>query len=489
MKRSTNLENKNFFNLEGYQITPEGGRASYFYIAEVIANYCWQKHQFLSLNTLTILQYKNNEWHLYYAVKDRDHFKKILKRFISNPSLLLKMENYMTKVRESAVKHIINQPLKNLSDKKLGNLLAFFYLQLQQLHISGMMVRLIDRGVLEYLKNYFAFHQQDDKSDILSSSSRQTFSTQEKISLLKLAIKIKKKPIKLKSNTYTKELKKVYDNFCWSTMGYYDEPAQTFVDYKKNLKLLISHKSDIILQEIRLQALKIQNERRKILKKGSKELKIVSDIASEASYLKDYFKYSTNKVQYYAESIFEEISQRRKVKISDLKNLSHQDAVDLIVNGLDSRKTDKSDYQRHTVFVSLTGKIRKRYIGIYGDEYENLFLMPSKNISNLLKGRPACRGIVLGIAKVVRSPKDFYKVERGNILIVMNTSPDFVPILSKVGAIVAEEGGITAHVSVISREMKVPCVVGIPHVTKMINDGDYLEINANTGVVRILKKA
>ena len=96
---------------------------------------------------------------------------------------------------------------------------------------------------------------------------------------------------------------------------------------------------------------------------------------------------------------------------------------------------------------------------------------------------------MLGIAKVVRSPKDFYKVERGNILIVMNTSPDFVPILSKVGAIVAEEGGITAHVSVISREMKVPCVVGIPHVTKMINDGDYLEINANTGVVRILKKA
>lgn len=73
-------------------------------------------------------------------------------------------------------------------------------------------------------------------------------------------------------------------------------------------------------------------------------------------------------------------------------------------------------------------------------------------------------------------------------LVVSNTTPDYVPIIRKATAIVAEEGGITAHVSVISREFEIPCVVGVPHVTQILKDGDMVEVDANTGIVKILKR-
>jgi pyruvate,water dikinase len=61
-----------------------------------------------------------------------------------------------------------------------------------------------------------------------------------------------------------------------------------------------------------------------------------------------------------------------------------------------------------------------------------------------------------------------------------------VPILGRSAAIVSEEGGLTAHVSVISRELGIPCVVGIPYITRSIKDNDLVEVDANRGIIRVL---
>lgn len=477
----------NFFNLKDYQIIPEASRISYFNVAEVIANYCWQKHNFLPINTVTIVQYKKNAWRTYLAVKSSKHFQNILQRFKKNPSLLPKIENFITDVRENTIKYI-NKPLDILSNQELGNYLAFYYLQTQELHKAAMTLRLIDRGSLDYFQSFFISQGIEDKSSVLSSSLRQTFTTQENIFLLKLAIKVANGLVVMDSDIYNKKLQEIHDKFCWLTLGYSNEPVQTIHDYKKRMKILIKKQPKIALHNINRHIVTGQRERNKILKKTSKEFRLVADIAAESTYLKDYFKFSVNKMQYYGEAIFKEISRRKKISIFSLKNLAHQDAVSLITNGAINKKAFINSYLRHTVFVSLTGKIRECYMGVQADKYEKLYLVHNKNTSGEFKGRSACKGVARGTARVVCSPNDFHKIKRGDIIIVMNTSPDYVPILSRVGAIVAEEGGITAHVSVISREMKVPCVVGVPHVTKEIKDGDYLEVNADKGEVKVLKQ-
>jgi pyruvate,water dikinase len=127
-------------------------------------------------------------------------------------------------------------------------------------------------------------------------------------------------------------------------------------------------------------------------------------------------------------------------------------------------------------------------VGKDADVFEKKYLSLGKDGLKEFKGRSACKGKVTAIAKVVLNNNDFKKINRGEILVVMNTSPDFVPILGKSAAIVAEEGGITAHASVISRELNIPCVVGISHITQYIKDGDKVEVDANNGIVKILER-
>jgi len=56
--------------------------------------------------------------------------------------------------------------------------------------------------------------------------------------------------------------------------------------------------------------------------------------------------------------------------------------------------------------------------------------------------------------------------------------------MKKAGAIVTDEGGITCHAAIVSRELGIPCVVGTKIVTKVFKDGDLVEVDANKGLVK-----
>jgi len=69
------------------------------------------------------------------------------------------------------------------------------------------------------------------------------------------------------------------------------------------------------------------------------------------------------------------------------------------------------------------------------------------------------------------------------------TRPEFVPLMKKAAAIITDEGGITSHAAIISREMNIPCIIGTKIATKIFKDGDLVEVDADKGIVKILKKA
>ncbi|MDP2944374.1 MAG: PEP-utilizing enzyme [bacterium] len=398
------------------------------------------------------------------------------------------MENYITHVCDTATKHIDRKTTGRPSDKELGDLLAYYYQKHQELALSAMTLRLIDRGVIDYFRNLFKGQEADEFISVLSASQRKTFTTQEHLALLKLAVEISRGLIKNNSLDYKNKIQKIHDSFFWLTLGYYDESIKSLKNYETEIKKLIKNKPVAALKKLNDQFAREQKIRNKLFKTLPATAKHAAQAASEASYLKDYFKFSVNKITYHGEAIFKEIAKRTGLKLETIKNLSHRDAYNLVTKRIKFNFKKVSEYRRHSIFVSLTGKIHDRYVGQTADKYERRFLTSSKDTGSEFQGRTACRGSVSGYAKIVHSPRDFDKVKKGEIIIVMNTGPDFVPLLHRVGAIVAEEGGITAHVSVISREMNVPCVVGIPRITKNIKNGDYLEVNADKGSVKILKR-
>ena len=74
-------------------------------------------------------------------------------------------------------------------------------------------------------------------------------------------------------------------------------------------------------------------------------------------------------------------------------------------------------------------------------------------------------------------------MKAGNILLAPNTRPEYVPIMKLAGAIISEEGGITCHSAIVSRELKIPCIVGVQGACDQLKDGDLVEVNATKGII------
>ena len=104
-----------------------------------------------------------------------------------------------------------------------------------------------------------------------------------------------------------------------------------------------------------------------------------------------------------------------------------------------------------------------------------------------IKGLTIFPGIVKGKVQIINEKSDFSSFKRGNILITKYTSPSFTPIISKASAIVTDIGGMTSHTALVSREFKIPCIVGTEIATKVLKDGDLVEVDAEKGIVRKIK--
>jgi phosphoenolpyruvate synthase/pyruvate phosphate dikinase len=109
-----------------------------------------------------------------------------------------------------------------------------------------------------------------------------------------------------------------------------------------------------------------------------------------------------------------------------------------------------------------------------------------------LRGVTACKGkesIVQGPVRLIARKGHFSSFREGEILVTEFTSPDFVPIMKKSSAIITEEGGLGSHAAIVSREMNKPCIVGTANATRLLKNGDIVEVDAVNGTVRILKRA
>jgi pyruvate,water dikinase len=99
----------------------------------------------------------------------------------------------------------------------------------------------------------------------------------------------------------------------------------------------------------------------------------------------------------------------------------------------------------------------------------------------LLTGAPASPGIASGPVKIVQAPSEIAKVGTGDILVARMTTPDFVPAMKRAVAIVTDRGGRTAHAAIVSRELGIPCVVGVDQATTTLSDGQVITVDGSKG--------
>ena len=107
-----------------------------------------------------------------------------------------------------------------------------------------------------------------------------------------------------------------------------------------------------------------------------------------------------------------------------------------------------------------------------------------------MHGEIASLGKARGKAVVVLNSREaLEKIQKGDILVAPYTAVEYLPAMKKAAAIVTETGGITSHAAIVAREFKIPCVIAVKNITQLLTTGQYIEVNADNGVVRIIDQS
>jgi pyruvate,water dikinase len=128
--------------------------------------------------------------------------------------------------------------------------------------------------------------------------------------------------------------------------------------------------------------------------------------------------------------------------------------------------------------------LQSRPITTIGSKKENKSMSGQKSEAKiLLKGQGAAPGIASGKVVVIRDVKDTGSVREGDILVTKMTNPDMVPAMRKVAAIITDEGGMTCHAAIVSRELGTPAIVGTRNATNVLTNGQLITVDGEKGLI------
>lgn len=290
-----------------------------------------------------------------------------------------------------------------------------------------------------------------------------------------------------------KTISKLASDFIWIKANYNDKMPLTIEIVKSEANKLLEKKInfDKEIEEKEHGAehnIKVKQDLYKKLK-ISQELQRIIRVSEVFTHAQDKRKERVLKTNFIHFKIFDEIAKRFKKSQTESYYLSVEEAISL----LDGNKIDWKKIERRSKEEFMEIYFNGQSKMLYKEEIAKL--IDKKNLFHdhgsvqELRGAVAYRGNVRGRVQVLRNSKDIDLFKEGNILVANQTTPEFVPAMKKAAAIVTDQGGITCHAAIVSRELKRPCVIGTKIATRILKDGDIIEIDGDKGIVRIIKKA
>lgn len=393
------------------------------------------------------------------------------KKFVAQKGKLKELSDFEELWKQADISYISNSPtnLKKISDQELVEQIKKAFELMRGIIGSTVFVESLDES---QIKTHF--QQIDNKGDFevffknVSMPAFDSFALRADESILQ--------------NSNSPELQYIFTD-------YYLAPHITEVG--KKIEELISERGG--LDKIKEEAKKIKKEieeNKKVVDKFRSSLndKLASlfDFAQICMYTRDIRKNPLQKAQTVISNTMREFFER--------KGRDSENAAFALYDDFVSDKYQQTEYPKEIEKRSEQGTAvllsDKEILFEYGDTEEKLqSIFKAMGIGNAsqLTGNVAYRGNVKGIVRIVLSENDFPKFNKGEILVTSMTRPEFVPLMKKAIAVITDEGGITCHAAIVSRELKIPCIIGTKVATRTLKDGDEVEIDGDSGMIIVLK--
>ena len=129
----------------------------------------------------------------------------------------------------------------------------------------------------------------------------------------------------------------------------------------------------------------------------------------------------------------------------------------------------------------------KSITNAYGTEMPWKVPLAIFDLENDIKGLSA--GVVEGPARVLKLLKDIVELQPGEVLVCPSTNPSWAPVFTNIKAAVTDIGGLTSHAAIVCREYGIPSVTGTGVATSVIQTGDIIKVDGDTGVVEMVHRA
>ncbi len=396
------------------------------------------------------------------------------------------------------------------NDKKLNALYQKFVSLNTQSYSYGLMLPLLDYQDTTFLSDelhaILKKRGKDGYFNLLTTPLRETNMKRQEVELLKIYGRIRKiqglkkqllrlaagefiSLLQAKYKTFYRLFQKHVQNFCW-VYYVYQGPAATeeyFADLLKDLaERRVNPKRELALQSAEKKSVeKRQKQLLKTLSLTSYERQVIL-LARDGVFYKALRRELQSCSYYHIEGVLKTIGRRlnlspAQVRLMLAKEVSYALLKKKVNTSLLNQRARLVYLERTQTTTCLSGKQASRYLKKYTEQEKLNF-----NVTEAA-GTVAYPGKVKGTVKVINSPKEMGKMHRGGILVAQTTNPNLMPAIRQAAAIVTDEGGLTCHAAIVSRELKIPCVVGVKIASKIFKDGDIIEVDANKGIVKKIK--
>ena len=325
----------------------------------------------------------------------------------------------------------------------------------------------------------------------LTSPNKKLKINQQEGAILELALKVKARGLKTPADVkkyFAKELKLIYDKFSFLSF-----------DFSNVLGWDLDHYARLVASKIKLDIkwlIKENNNREQMINsnfnKISNNLRLITeeikifDLIRNLGFYKWAREYEFQEALYRAKFIQDELGRRCGLLEIEAKYLLPVEFKKALRNPMAYKKISQGRIKNFLVLSQRGKGTIFLENNLAAKEYSDIKFIKEniKNNVNEIKGVPAYAGQAAGRVKIINNVKELIKMKKGDILISRATSPDLLSAMKKAAAIVTDEGGITCHAAIVSRELKIPCVVGTKIATKIFKDGDKVKVDAVKGIVK-----
>ncbi|MBU0597481.1 hypothetical protein KKF61_00615 [Patescibacteria group bacterium] len=432
-----------------------------------------------------------------------------LKKILKNPNWGSWLNKQILKFSDELVSFTTNKIFKvNLKNKTNHQLYVLYkdyldkqcrvynrslipvYLDLYKPHLTTYVIEYLDGRV-----NKFKYSQTAKECFTqLTVPGELSKAMQEELALLKIASQVKKKFKKgaiVRKKLPVSLLRKIEQHIKQHRyIGYnFEGPALPDSYFWQRLGEFVGAQ---VKPEHRIKSISLEKPRAKrVHKKIVRDIKIdkkhqrIINITQSYIFSKDYRKMALVHSYYEVEPLMREIGRRVNYSLAEVRNCLLRE-VDLMLQGELKRPADLTKRMKGCLFVILKRHFPPRVFVDHRFTAMRDYLLKNEDLSevNYFHGQAASLGKARGRVKIINTVRDLPKMKKGDILVSQMTNPDLVPAIKKAAAIVTDLGGVTCHASIVAREFKIPCVIGTKVATRVLKDGDEIEVNANRGEIR-----